>query len=156
MNPGRSWNAPDLKGKALIRVVLAMVLDAYCGPLNYSLAAEVPQAINTNDAALVALGNRLYARECASCHGKNLEGQTPNWFRPLSDGTMPAPPHDASGPTSLHPDNILFDIVKYGRIRSAQATMQSHMPTFADRLSDREIWAVLSFIKSRQSPKAMQ
>lgn len=156
MYAGRSWNAPDLKVKALICILFVMVLGTYCGPLNFSLAAEVPHGINTNDAALVALGNRLYARECASCHGKNLEGQTPNWFRPLSDGTMPAPPHDASGPTSLHPDNILFDIVKFGRIRSARKTLQSHMPTFADRLSDREIWAVLSFIKSRQTPAAMK
>jgi mono/diheme cytochrome c family protein len=144
-----------VKAKTLVYVALAVLLGTY-GTFNLSHGSEVLQGINTNDAELVAQGNRLYARQCASCHGKNLEGQKPNWFQPFSDGTMPAPPHDGSGPTWLHSENRLFDIIKYGRVRSAQETMQSHMPAFADTLSDREIWAVLSFLKSQRPPAAMR
>ena len=34
------------------------------------------------DQAVIALGQRLYAENCASCHGADLEGQ-PDWQTPL-------------------------------------------------------------------------
>ena len=58
-------------------------------------------------------GARLYAEACASCHGTELEGQ-PDWMRPLPSGRMPAPPHDASGHTWHHRDDVLFRLVKEG------------------------------------------
>lgn len=142
-----------MKANALFLVALAVALGTSAAP-NGALGAEASHGIDAHDAELVALGNRVYMRDCAACHGKNLEGQTPDWFRPYPDGTMPAPPHDAAGPSRLHADDILFEIVKYGRVRSAWPTMRSHMPAFAETLSDREIRAVLSFIKSRQSAEA--
>jgi hypothetical protein len=66
---------------------------------------------NPNDAAQVALNKALYAQYCASCHGVNLEDQ-PEWRERKPDGKMPAPPHDATGHTWHHPDNILFGITK--------------------------------------------
>ncbi|MGR3200120.1 MAG: c-type cytochrome, partial [Paracoccus sp. (in: a-proteobacteria)] len=45
------------------------------------------------DQAVIALGQRLYAENCASCHGADLEGQ-PDWQTPLENGRYPAPPHD--------------------------------------------------------------
>ena len=53
---------------------------------------------NPDNRRLVALGKRIYAEHCASCHGANLEGQ-PNWRIRKPDGRMPAPPHDSSGHT---------------------------------------------------------
>jgi len=103
------------------------------------------------DAATLALGQKLYAQHCASCHGANLEGQ-PDWRRRLSNGRLPAPPHDASGHTWHHPDRVLFEITKHGLVPPyAPAGYQSDMPAFADRLSDDEIRAVLGFIESRWS-----
>ena len=46
----------------------------------------------------VVAGQSLYADNCASCHGANLEGQ-PNWQSPDADGVLPAPPHDGTGHT---------------------------------------------------------
>ena len=60
-----------------------------------------------NDAAQVAEGRAVYAAQCASCHGANLEGQ-PDWRVRLPNGRLPAPPHDASGHTWHHPDKALF------------------------------------------------
>ena len=59
-------------------------------------------------------GARIYALHCASCHGMKLEGQ-PNWRQRLANGRMPAPPHDESGHTWHHPDEVLFGITKRGR-----------------------------------------
>lgn len=108
------------------------------------------------DPVLVALGKNIYDRQCASCHGANLEGQ-PVWQRPLPNGRMPAPPHDDSGHTWHHPERILFGIVKHGVVPPyAPPGYQSDMPPFKDTLSDEEIRAVLAFIASRWSPKIVQ
>jgi hypothetical protein len=47
--------------------------------------------INPDDPAQVALGQRIYAGYCASCHGKNLEGE-PSWPERKSNGRLPASP----------------------------------------------------------------
>ena len=96
---------------------------------------------------VLALGERLYGEHCASCHGVELEGQ-PGWQRPLPDGGLPAPPHDPDGHTWHHPDRLLFEITKFGGQALAPPEFRSNMPAFGQTLSDREIWAVLAFIKS--------
>lgn len=99
-------------------------------------------------AGQVAMGAGLYERHCASCHGANLEGQ-PKWRERLANGRLPAPPHDASGHTWHHPDQVLFDLIKRGVAAYAGAGYESDMPAYAGVLSDDEIRAVLAFIKSR-------
>src|SRR6188474_2752267 len=69
--------------------------------------------IDSQDTALVALGENIYRVHCAACHGAGLEGQ-PNWKERLPNGKLPAPPHDASGHTWHHSDQQLVDITKYG------------------------------------------
>lgn len=99
--------------------------------------------------ATVQLGGAVYDANCASCHGDNLEGQ-PNWRRPGEDGLLPAPPHDETGHTWHHTDDVLFGITKYGLAEFAGLDgYESTMPVYKDVLSDAEIVAVLSFIKSR-------
>ncbi len=101
-----------------------------------------------DDRRLVALGQSVYGTHCAECHGADLEGQ-PNWRQRQADGTLPAPPHDASGHTWHHPDELLFTITKKGGQHLAPADFKSGMPGFEDLLSDEEILASLAFIKSR-------
>ncbi|MET4701310.1 mono/diheme cytochrome c family protein [Constrictibacter sp. MBR-5] len=102
--------------------------------------------IDPSDASQVALGRAIYADHCASCHGVNLEGQ-PDWRTRKADGRMPAPPHDASGHTWHHPDEQLIEMTKKGASGIVPG-YQSDMPGFEGILSDREIEAVLSYIKS--------
>lgn len=108
----------------------------------------VMQRGNLSQAELVTSGQSIYARHCASCHGDSLEGQ-PNWKRPLPTGGYPAPPHNATGHTWHHSDQLLFKITKYGGQASAGPKFRSNMPGFKGVLSDTEIWAVLTYIKSR-------
>jgi mono/diheme cytochrome c family protein len=102
--------------------------------------------INPDDPAQVALGQRIYAGYCASCHGKNLEGE-PSWPERKSNGHLPASPLDASGHTSGHSDQQLFDLVKFG-VLGVKPEDESDMPAFDGRLSETEVAAVLAFIKS--------
>ncbi len=107
-------------------------------------------AISGADAAnpkMVALGRAVYAEHCAECHGKTLEGEA-NWRTPKADGTLPAPPHDDSGHTWHHGDELLFRYTKEGGAAVAPADFKSAMPPFGGALSDEQIWAVLAFIKS--------
>lgn len=104
--------------------------------------------ISADDPRQVALGSAVYAARCAQCHGANLEGQ-PDWQQRLANGRLPAPPHDASGHTWHHPDEILFGITKNGMTPYASADYESDMPAFAGVLSDDEIAAAIAFIKSR-------
>lgn len=103
-----------------------------------------------DDRNLVALGQSIYVANCADCQGVNLEGQ-PNWRHPKADGTLPGPPHDDSGHTWHHPDDVLFTITKKGGQHLAPSGFLSGMPGFEQRLSDKEIFAALAYIKSRWS-----
>ena len=99
------------------------------------------------DAEVVALGQDIYADQCAACHGARLEGQ-PNWRIRGEDGLLPAPPHDATGHTWHHDDETLFTLTKYGLAGLMENAPPSGMPVYDDVLTDDEIIAVLSFIKS--------
>jgi len=111
--------------------------------------------LRPGDSAIVAAGKTTYATNCASCHGANLEGE-PNWRKPNPDLTMPAPPHSKRGHTWHHADQILFDLTKYGVAKFIkQGSYKSNMPAYEGVLSDDEIIAVLSYIKSTW-PKDVQ
>ncbi len=99
------------------------------------------------DAETLGEGRAIYEAECAACHGAELEGQ-PDWRSPLPSGRLPAPPHDATGHTWHHPDDVLFRIVKEGTAAIVGGGYESDMPGFGDVLSDAEIRAVLAYIKS--------
>ena len=140
-----------LRGRSVWIVVgIVLVLVASTAMLWSTRDGTSRQA--TEDPAFVALGRTVYEQQCASCHGRNLEGQ-PNWRERLPNGRLPAPPHDDSGHTWHHPDDQLFGIVKNGMTPYAGKGYESDMPAFADRLSGREISAVLAFIESRWSER---
>ncbi len=104
--------------------------------------------MDSGNPKLVAEGKIIYAENCAACHGANLEGQ-PNWRQRNPDGTFPPPPHNETGHTWHHPDMMLFNTTKLGGAAGAPPGFKSAMPAFGDKLSDQQIWAVLSYIKSR-------
>ena len=109
--------------------------------------------LQPNDRDVFTVGKAVYAAQCASCHGAYLEGE-PNWRERGPDGRLPAPPHDETGHTWHHPDEMLFELTKYGlpkQIGNGEP-YYSNMPAYETVLSDEEIVAVLSYIKSRWPP----
>src|SRR5262245_26557113 len=95
----------------------------------------------------VALGQAVYQVHCAICHGRYLEGQV-SWQTPMANGRMPAPPHNASGHTWHHTDQMLVGIVKNGLKPYAGENYESDMPAFAGTLNEKQIETVVAYIKS--------
>ncbi|MDH3281110.1 MAG: cytochrome c [Gammaproteobacteria bacterium] len=133
-----------VKVGALAAAVIATTLLVYSiFPSSNSPAGE----LTPDDPEIVRSGIEVYAAQCAACHGAQLEGQ-PDWRRRGADNRLPAPPHDASGHTWHHPDDMLITITKHGPAAVLSSPYESNMPAYAGVLSDADIRAVLSYIKS--------
>ena len=100
-----------------------------------------------SDKEIVNIGKNIYLKNCASCHGKNLEGQK-NWQIRQNDGYLLAPPHDKTGHTWHHSDYYLFMVTKFGIEEIIKKSYPNNMPIYKDLLNDKEIISVLSYIKS--------
>jgi len=125
----------------------ALLLAGGIALASWRTAAPADPTLRPDDPATVARGAAAYTSQCASCHGARLEGQ-PNWRSRRPDGRLPAPPHDATGHTWHHPDATLFALTKRGPAAMVGGGYRSDMPGYAGILSDDEIIAVLSYIKS--------
>ncbi len=115
------------------------------------LIANAALADHELDGRNISAGAKLYAENCATCHGANLEGQ-PNWRSPNENGVFPAPPHDETGHTWHHDNALLFIYTKLGGKAALAAQgvtdFSSGMPAFDSVISDEDIWNILAFIKS--------
>lgn len=133
-------------------VIVVLILGAAFLAYQQTDSANRPVVINqtavpplpTLNPEIVAQGEILYAQSCAKCHGANLEG-APNWKQRLPDGSLPPPPHDSSGHTWHHADELLIGIIENG----GDPAYDSKMPAFKDQLSREEVAAILTFIKSK-------
>ena len=67
-----------------------------------------------------------------------------------------APPHDETGHTWHHPDSYLFTMTKYGIEKMIGKPYPNNMPAYEDKLTDEEILAVLSYIKSTWSGRTQR
>ena len=79
---------------------------------------------------LVRQGAQIYTDQCLLCHGDE-EGR---------GGQRGVSPHNGDGHTWHHPDHQLTAWTVNGRI--------GDMPAFGERLENREVIAVLAFIKT--------
>ena len=124
------------------------VLAVAAAPWPRVSAQETRPYADADDAGMVAAGRAVYAGNCAQCHGRRLQGQ-PLWQLADEYAGRRAPAHDATGHTWQHSDEELFSMTKYGRFPGEPAGSASAMPAFDQRLRDRDILAVLAFIKAR-------
>ena len=67
-----------------------------------------------------------------------------------------APPHDKSGHTWHHPDAMLLNLTKYGFKAMIHDDHKVSMPVYNGILSDEEIIASLSYIKSTWSGEVIE
>ena len=113
-----------------------------------SVSTPIPaEAIPTIDPADARMSTAQfnYNRNCAHCHGYGGEGQHPATIeRTVNLGYHLVPAHDASGHTWQHPEQILFETIKYG-VQSP--TNLFVMSGFSEQLSDEEIFAVIDYIR---------
>ena len=135
------------KNLMLAMAAVGLFAATFVGVLIMSYRPDSAISLTPDDSQSVAQGQALYKANCASCHGEKLEGQ-PNWKSRNTAGLMPAPPHDQSGHTWHHADILLFELTKFGLSKIAGAEYKSDMPAFGEIMSDQEITATLSYIKS--------
>jgi len=80
----------------------------------------------------LAAGHAVYQSNCAGCHGVTADGQ---------GEPHAAPPLNAPNVLAQKTDEDLFAAVAHG-------VPGSSMPAFAGRLSDAEMWAAVSYLRS--------
>ena len=124
----------------VIGLPLALFLVAVLGACR---VPPLPEGVTRTE---VAQGKYLYSANCASCHGRNGEGQ--DWRTPVPEGILPAPPHNSEGHTWHHPEQQLLQIIREGG-----QTEGSLMPAYKDRLTDEQIEAILAYIKTMWGPE---
>ena len=87
----------------------------------------------------------LYQNNCASCHGKNLQGQV-GWQNQLDeDGHRLAPPLNGTAHTWHHSPEYLYRVIKYG-FTSFDPNYEGKMLGNSG-LSDEEVWELVSYMK---------
>ena len=134
-------------GRTTLLVTGGLALAGFALAFVQAQPSEAVGLLTPDASEVVAIGQDIYADQCAACHGARLEGQ-PNWRIRGEDGLLPAPPHDATGHTWHHDDETLFTLTKFGLAGLMENAPATGMPVYEGVLSDDEIIAVLSFIKS--------
>jgi len=97
--------------------------------------------MNPAEIALASEGKAVYAANCSTCHGANLQGGASS-----GAGQVP-PPLDATGHAWLHSDAELFEMIKYGLADCGDGGSPT-MPPLGGQLVDNAIRAALAYIKS--------
>lgn len=96
-------------------------------------ACEPAIKLNAEEAS----GQRLYAGNCQSCHGGKNQA--------IDSAGLGAPPHNSRGHTWHHPDQMLTTII----LRGSEVTYgRPGMPAFQGILSEEEVQAILSYVKT--------
>ncbi|MHB1551536.1 MAG: c-type cytochrome [Vulcanimicrobiaceae bacterium] len=107
--------------------------------------AVKPETVAMASSATLAAGAKVFSTNCSSCHQAQGTGQ-PGVFPPL-----------AKNPTVNGDATRLVHIVKYGLSGSVAVlgtTYNGMMPAWHSTLSDADIAAVLSYVRSSWGNKA--
>ncbi|HKW80393.1 MAG TPA: copper homeostasis membrane protein CopD, partial [Casimicrobiaceae bacterium] len=103
-------------------------------PTSYALPS-----VRYTTAAIVD-GQRLFAQNCAACHGAGAAGDGP------AAAALPTRPPNLVEHASLHRPGDLYWWIAHGR---------AGMPAFASALSDDEIWSVVDYLRALSEAAAL-
>ena len=126
-----------------MRILLTLISFILISETSYS-HSHFP--ITRDSALMIARGKIVYESNCVSCHQVNLIGAE-NWKGVDEDGHRKAPPLNGTGHTWHHDDASLHNIIKYGLAKIVK-NYEGKMIGFGDKISDKQIDSVLSYIKS--------
>lgn len=96
---------------------------------------EAPQAPDLRDSALIRDGRALYDRHCLQCHG--APGVAPH---AVGLGLEPPPPNLVLRARNLTAGELYWAVAK--------GLKMTGMPAWEFRLSERDLWAVVAFLKT--------
>ena len=103
------------------------------------------------DQESVALGRGVFEQHCQVCHGPKGQGGDQDWREPLEGSNLlyPPPPLDHSAHAWHHPDDVLKKII-------AQGGGDGRMPPFNEKLTSKEIRAVIRYLHTLWKPKQLE
>ena len=126
-----------------MKVLLIIILFILINQISYS---HTHFPITRDSTLMINRGKIIYESYCASCHQVNLSGAE-NWKGLDEDGHRKAPPLNGTGHTWHHDDASLHNIIKYGLAKIVK-NYEGKMIGFGDKITDKQIDSVLSYIKS--------
>ena len=138
-------------------IILVVLLSACSSPAPGPTSIDFDKALGFDpadrpplpelDPEAVDRGAVIYAEQCAACHKADASGE-PDWKTPNADGSFKPPPHDPTGHTWHHSDQLLAEIVANGG-----GFEGSQMPALGGVLTPEDIAAVLEYLKSLWGPE---
>jgi len=87
---------------------------------------------------VLRLGQKLFDRYCWTCHGKGGDGNGPI----VGPNLFPAPPSLHTETARAFPDGRIYHVIMRGQ--------NNKMPSYADKLSPRERWATIHYVRALQ------
>ncbi len=143
----RHKNSNTMRYLLFVFVMIALVSSA-CSSAGDTDDGVIAPAVAGSETYL--LGQTVYNTQCATCHGINGEGQFPDTpLEPDITGRYGAPPHNDTGHTWHHDDDLLIRIIREGGM--GDSINFYVMPALGSVLSDGEIEAVIAYIKTMWS-----
>lgn len=91
-----------------------------------------------DDSAAMALGQAMYNRHCAVCHGETGQGNGPA----VGPTKFPFAPNLTASPTTERTDGYVYAIIRAGR---------GLMPSYGARTRHLERWAMVNYVKQLQA-----
>jgi mono/diheme cytochrome c family protein len=125
--------------------IVAVLVLAGAGAAAFAFVRHKPAKLD------MARALRIYAADCAGCHGDKMQGQ-PDWRHVNAQGRLPAPPLDGTGHAWRHGNAELLHIIKSSVLDQAGADYQTDMPAFDGKLSDDDLGGLVALIRSSWSP----
>lgn len=133
--------------KALLIIPLLLLLSG-CSD-GQKLNSDLSQRWYSN--ADIQTGQKIFANDCAVCHGDKAQGLTKDWKQTLADGTYSAPPLNGSAHAWHHPMKILLRTTQNGGV-----PLGGTMPGFKNKLSQSEQLAAIAYFQNFWSDEIYQ
>ncbi len=95
-------------------------------------------------------GLKVFAKNCASCHGAQAQ-ETVDWKTPTASGHYPPPPLNGTAHAWHHPLSVLKMVIREGG-----KPMGGVMPAWGEVLSEEEITAAIAAFQSYWTDEVYQ
>lgn len=130
-----------------LAVIVIVLVSSACSSAGDTSKREGVIAPAESDSEVYRQGQSVYNVQCATCHGPDGEGQFPEApLEPDITGRYGAPPHNETGHTWHHDDDLLIQIINEGGMGDPLNFYV--MPALGSVLSNDEIESVIAYIKT--------
>lgn len=125
----------------------------YVPALSYEQSTDLKSVFPSD----LVLGKQHYGVTCAPCHGMELEGGGPVTYNDAAKGVRryPIRAPGFKGDTGVVGQKKLTDGQVYSRVRHGYwLNGEMHMPGYGASLTERERWAVVSYVRAESGVTA--